>query len=739
MSEMNAIFRSVLAAALVATGAFAAGKPGPSAAASMGPYPEHGYPWENNSLGITDSVPKPWTELEYNGDRVRVWGREFDFGGGMMPRQIINQGKRLFAGPPRLTMVIDGKTLSDGGATKWVTRAGHMAVRRTTAQIARCRVEAVSSLEYDGFLRIDLTIEPLSPSVLTKLQMSFPLRRETASVFSHYLDYDFDRQWVDRHGVVKSFGTTDAPVSMKFYPTVWVGNQNVGMEWACETNAGWRPGDLNAAIRLTPSPDAVTLTVDVVSAKVQLDKPFTLSFALYPTPMKPLRKDWRRIQLVNAWETGDVITAQKYKVYGHIWHGKHFTLAYPGLPIVEPSKAKSAWPEGQPGTPEQQMADGLKRLRNLGIQTVPYTALYAMPARLPGGMWQHFAEAWRALSPRGFSRNKRWAKFLGIKSGEPSFYYICLSPKSIRDFLVWTYADAITRYGTGGLYYDVSQLNCSCRNPAHEHPAGGETGVVYQPLFWQRRLQQRVWVACKAINPDYFITAHSSKTPMVSAGFVDNVLSGEALNVCFRKPGASVAKMGSDPDLYVPDYSRLPDVLYETQYSQRHGFTNMLLPQVRRKWNEGVMRANPDLCRKYTRGLLARLVAYGIPARRSMLDEDLFDTMLKAYERFGGLGGTTFVAPWESSQFLERPTKPIKVSLYYRPGQPKALVCLANLTDAPAKTDLALNRRALESVGVRVSKTAKLIDAIRGDTIAAEGHGWPVALDDQDFRILLLE
>src|SRR4051812_39675208 len=94
-------------------------------------YPGHGYSWENNSLGMEEVVPAPWTPLRHDREAVECWGRRYEFGSGALPVQITSQGRKLFAAPPAIAWRVDGKdaVMDDGGRVSPGLTAAHKSVR----------------------------------------------------------------------------------------------------------------------------------------------------------------------------------------------------------------------------------------------------------------------------------------------------------------------------------------------------------------------------------------------------------------------------------------------------------------------------------------------------------------------------------------------------------------------------------------------------------------------------------
>lgn len=702
------------------------GAPSPS-----GAYATHGYAWENNTIGISDVVPAPWTALAYAGNRISCWGREFDLGAGGMPAQITSQGRPLFARAPSLELAVDGApVLGAGAATPSVTTRGRSRAEYTfTRHDASLDVELRGVLEYDGFLKITLTLTPRGAVTIDKLLVTLPFTRDVGLFSSRYIQYDFDQQVLDRADFSGSIALLDKPVDMRFNPAVWVGNHDVGVEWSCETNAYWAPEDPARVIRIAPEAGGVTMRIGIVGRPLRIDAPVSYAFALYPTPVKPLPADWRGIAVGNAGARPPGVDSRTHRMYGLGMLGR-FPVRYPGLP-GQVAAAQAPLQDRGPRAGES-VEEGRRKLRDWGVRYVPYGALYGMPAVLPESEWKDYGAEWRIMNPRGEVRNRLWARLEGLGERDPSLIYICPWSRSFQDFLVWQYARAMERDGIGGMYLDLSSPNFLCQNPNHPHGRFVAGGGEYYPFFAQRELMKRFYTAFKGKDPDFLIMQHHAKVPVVCSGFSDVVVSGEALNLFF---GFAGGRGRNAPENYDPDYSRLPDLFFEVQYAQTRGFVNMLLPQIV-KGNENAVERDPGRTKRLTQGLLARCAVYDIPVCAMRLDRETYEAYLRAQERFGWLSGAEYIGPRESSKFLTKTGDAIRCALYMK--KDGAFLVVSNLGPGDARGSLSLNTRALAGRGLTLSAGAKVLDAGSGAVLGGAGGTIDVQVPANDMRLLMV-
>jgi hypothetical protein len=667
---------------------------------------------------------------------MSCWGRDYYLADNILPTQIKSQGQDIFASKPTINLNVSGRDIFNSGRFKpeFTARNPNRAEFKIIYSDSGYRVEAAAFLEYDGFFRVDVLVVPQRSIEINQLRLDFPFLKNVGLFYSRFIKYDYEDQRLDREDFLKSFGRLNTPVHMKFNPTVWIGNHDVGLEWICETDAGWSTVDSNRAIQLLPNKNFVLMQINVISNPLIIKKPYRFSFALYPTPVKKLPALWRNISLMHSWSKPDALSSTTHKLYGIGWPGK-FPLKFQGLPIIEADGAGEKNRDERGPTPLEKIRTGRSRMQSLGIRFIPYASLYGMPSIFPRGERKDYYSAWSTMSlpastafgpMKGPRRKKR------LKAD-----YICLFPKSFRDFLVWEHVQALEKYNVDGLYLDLASPNFLCQNSNHPHGAHVKRGGVYYPFFWQRKLMQRLYIAAKSRKKDFLIAQHHAKIPIVCSGFSDLVLSGEALNLFFMKKPRNKKIANLDPSAYIPDYSQIPDDLYEIQYSQRKGFISMLLPEII-KWNKKLMNRNPDLLRKYTQMLLARTVVYDIPIYAGRLDKNYYNKVLQAQQRFGWLGDAEYIGPWESPKYIRSGGKNLKIAFYLKPKDNKILIVMANLTSRPIRENISLNLEVLKVNGINLSGNYRALDTITNFTYTIEKNSISATLASNEFRILVL-
>jgi len=534
---------------------------------------EADYPWLNNSLGISHTVPAPWTPVQLDGDTISVWGRTIRYGGTLMPAQITSQGVELLASPIAVLVSVNERPVVLGEVqTEVVSRRPDQVVVRAVAASPSLECETVTTIEFDGMVKIALVVTPRRAVTIDRLQVTIPIRKEVAEVYGCYLQYDFTQLRTDKKSFINCMQGIGGPIHSPFNPEIWIGNRTVGLTWAAETNCQWDQEHPENAISVLPGEASTDLVLNVVDHRIALVRPKAIEFALFPTPLKPVNPRLRQIRLAafgriaGAFKAG--VSPTTYDYYAIAWAGE-----------VQPVYVSLPW-----SLKNEKHLDFRRRMRELNIKYIPYGALWYTNAVMEAG--RRFYEQWH-VKPVSESTLKRWARYdagetRDLSKGHWDGYRVCAWPRSYADFVVWTYTRAIETEGLDGIYFDHGEVTVSCENPNHNHFQGctGRQRKLYFGVFSARELLKRLWIAAKAIKPDLVIVQHQSRTLKSLNSFIDVAVTGEVMNVVFA--GSTTSRLAREnPLTYNPDYDRIPGVIMSYDYLDSFGFESRILPQIK--------------------------------------------------------------------------------------------------------------------------------------------------------------
>ncbi len=440
--------------------------------------------WKGNKLGLEDKVLPPWTPVKARGGTVSVWGREYDFSRSSdIIQQIRSGGCNLLAGPVRLRT---------GEATHQVLPFDVKVNAAGTRAVITNKPEAwprmAATIEYDGLAWFELSgLPPAPPETLT---LDIPLRPEIA-MYRHRYDRGWDTTKVtgllpEGRGVIDHDG---------FIPFYWIGNNDRGLFWFCESDEMWPNGQSPDAVQVIRGEDGtVTLRLNLLAKGQKLPDHWKLAFGLQATPVKPLPKDWRKWRLQPA----------RAARAGILWPGPTAdSLKYYGYPQA-----------ADPALFKRRVDDGHAR----GIDTVPYLCLSYLSAASPE--WPFFRKYWGMGSEDTGSSD--------VAQYGAGFARVSPVGKDYSDFIVWKTNEFIKQYGVDGLYHDnthpysATTLDAGCG-----YVRDGKVYPTY-PILGYRDLYRRMYAVLKSYPKATFSIAHmSGKVTIPILAYEDAYLDGE--------------------------------------------------------------------------------------------------------------------------------------------------------------------------------------------------------------------
>jgi len=393
-------------------------------------------PWLGTREGLTHKVPSPWTRLTVKKDAVRCWGRSYRFTRSILPTEVVTRGASILAGPIALTGRESGVPLVwQGGKVEFPVREDDRVTLTGTARAAGLALTGTTTVEFDGMVRVDLKLTPDlgKAALLQDLTLEIPLKPEHA----RYL-YHFPGMWgsIANSAALPAEGWTHG-----FKPFVWLGDEDRGFAWFCESDRNWFPHDeesavkgqfdrsilstnvnlvahgAKAALTIRREGGAVVLRCRLIQGEQRITGPLEYTFGFHATPVKDPEKtvwDYRithhgRYGLESApTSIGGCVT---YAAAGRInpeqgtvecWYRPAFENAERGLPQSERKKTANRsiftvrWDEDMRGGSNcgfywnQQVQGPVAWARKEGRVTLNPNAPFDWKA----GQWYHLALTW---------------------------------------------------------------------------------------------------------------------------------------------------------------------------------------------------------------------------------------------------------------------------------------------------------------------------------------------------------
>lgn len=560
--------------------------------------------WKGNTLGLEDRVLPPWTPVRVAGGIVSVWDRDYDFSRCTdLVKQITSGGNPLLAGPVRLRTDDEVHMVLPVDVT--VNAAG---TRATVARGPDAWPRVRTTIEYDGLAWFEMTGMPQGP--LESLTLDIPLRREIA-MYRHRYGADWDTSKVTGR-LPEGQGVIDQDT---FIPYYWLGNNDRGLFWFCESDEMWPNGQSPDAVQVLREGNAVTLRLNILAKGQTLPDHWKLSFGLQATPVKPLPRDWRTWRLQPGHHANTSI----------IW------------PTPAPDSLKYyGYPEA---ANPSLFAERVQKLHEQGVRAVPYLCLSYLSTACPE--WPFFGKLW-AMGPVDRSASD-------VAQYGAGFAQVSPLGKDFADFIVWKIKAFIDQYGVDGLYHD------------NTHPYGSRAldagcgyrrdGKVYPtyPIMGYRDLYRRMYAVLKSYPRETFSMAHmSGKMTIPVLAYVDAILDGEHFRG--RVQGSYLDVMGMDT--------------FRAEYMGRQwGVMPFFLPQ------RSAGRTQVEL----TRGLMALLMLHDSAVWNLHVDTAVANEALAALDDFGYVQAE-FIGYFDNPAPAMTAMKDVYVSAYRQGGRTLLIV-----------------------------------------------------------------
>lgn len=248
--------------------------------------------WLGSTEGVSDELPQPWTPVAVEGTEVKCWGRSYDFGQSALPERITTAGAQVLHAPLKLLVSAGGRQQQWGPAQiEWTERRDSKAQCNIQAAGAEAALQVTATTEFDGMMRLDLVVTPRPGAKIDAVLLEVPISLAHAR-YLHACDGSWGRSVVG--------ALPDEGWKHDFMPFVWLGDEDRGLQWFCESDEGWRPADPEAVLTIERSGQAAVLRVNMVGRPLEAGANFRTTFGLQATPVKPIPSDWRNWHITHG-------------------------------------------------------------------------------------------------------------------------------------------------------------------------------------------------------------------------------------------------------------------------------------------------------------------------------------------------------------------------------------------------------------------------------------------------------
>jgi len=437
--------------------------------------------WFGNTLGLEHTIPKPWTPIVVEGQKLRVIGRELELGANGLPARIETLKQQLFAAPTTIRVATSAGTAELTGQGAKITGAAPDRVAwQATLQGAGVTAALDAWMEFDGLIYCAITLQPAAGTEikLDELTVNFPLNPAIATqLLANGGGQDFRASWIAKYippGDGSVWNSVAQPYPRfsrakgvaNFMPHIWVGGDEAGLYFGGENDRGWTVDGPKPAQEILRQDGAVVFRMNVIREPVTLAAAGRrFHFVLLPTPAKPEPSDWRKQMIVGGVNFGSCDSFGGFNLK------------------TDPADA------------------GANDSFLLEPRSWERAAILAPQCRAKWGRCILYADAaWPGLGPAFHDwRHDMW----------PGVARVAWTPE-FEDYVVWSVNEYLKRGLIDGVYWDDVSVGqtLSLASTAYPEP-GSENGrrVGFTALA-QRRANLRLWRLFEAAGKEPCIWAH---------------------------------------------------------------------------------------------------------------------------------------------------------------------------------------------------------------------------------------
>ena len=650
--------------------------------------------WQSNTLGITDKIPPPWTPMVVTGKSVTCWGRGYDYTASLFPRQVTSAGQAVLSSPIAIVATVAGHEVALQKADKQtLTPAPQQVDVDSAAAIAGLQVRTQSHLEYDGCIKVDLTLSADKPVLLDSLELRIPVKPERA-LYYHWFEASRDPKLTNA-GALPANG-----LKGHFKPLLWLGDDDRGFCWFCESPKGWAIRDKESVLRVERSQTACTMRIRLADRPLLVAGVWKTTFGLMATPVRPRPDGWRDwlvpLNQTNPWGS---------------WAPGFNNLSGtddPGTLMPKDPEAMARWvkqmqEKGEP-VPFLPMREPTK--------VIPYSQIVFWSGKYRDGM---LAPEIKAFGPEWSNQKQDPGprKDPDDKIEPKEYYWVC-PQSSFAQYYIHKFNQLLDQTGVDGIYIDGPWYICS--NPLHGCGYMDDAGV------WQTEF--KIWAYRDLLKRIYCLCYEKRKAPVIHH-HTSCWLAIPCLSFCHMMlDGEQYHDVGQKVEDHFMDI--VPLDKWRAEHTGRQwGPAPFLLPDIPSKYcqtdtatRELLMLTNLHDTALFPGGQNTRTVMRNYQAKRMF-----------------GVADCEFRGYWANSGLVKCDTPECHVSVYTKPDRSRALLVVGNTSKKDAVATVRPNLAGLKLSGSAPDSGA---DLETGARVPLAGGVLTVPVKARDFRLIAL-
>lgn len=685
---------------------------------------------------IMGRILDPWIPVEASQAQdkvqVKVWGRTYEQNKTCLPSSITTQGQELLFAPIRLTGEANGEPIiwEDEGCYL-LNPTEESACINGFAQSQCLIADSSLQIDLDGGARWDVKVMPRGLTVpqvfglepcpikgweLNKLQLEIPLRKEVMKLYCSWRGvWGKDECIVSLKDHVRLETNGSIPeggLASKFQATLWLGDENVGIQFCVESDELWQPADPNHTLEILDKGDHWVLCYHLLDSLPKSWKNpgsnspvLSYSFGVIPTPVKPFNDAYLDLKVVHI----DCFT----KLKGDYWPFLTGPISEDSDELVIDRLCRAGvnmlilhekWNKMQnnwnvPVTTAEEITKLVRLCHSRGIKVIPYFG-YEITSAMP-----NFTEA----------RDEAQIIYREAEAYHTGWYRVpyqraarFCNASSWADKFVQGMMECVDRFHFDGVYLDTTSAPGACLNTKHGCGYTDEHGHVHATytVFATRELFKKIYKEVHArggiVNPH----PAGATVPYITS-FSDMLWDGEHLQTRIRDEGLTAFSLEYMRAEYLGTNYGIP--------------VQFIVYELENVWNFDMA--------------LSLCMIHGIYPRPNSVWHPL-DVMEKVWNITGtfGISKAKFQGYWENEAAVQLSDSNCKASYYVKDqvdGTKRVLLIAANPTpDASECCKITINPQAFG-----LNDVVSAFNAMEKKFTAVENDGVQLPLKPYDYAM----
>lgn len=616
--------------------------------------------WE--SMTYDNRIIPPFTPLQttLSGSTLHtsMWGRSYLWNDSLLPSQITSQQVELLSRP--ITLLLNGKPLALPAPV-----AGQQAPHRTEfgadSNSGGIALAWRGWIEYDGVQWNEVTLTPEQPQDSLTLEITLP------AALLRYLHTSDSYSW----GTKITQAVQNGEQHFRFYPVVWIGNEDKGLCFFAESRHGWTsPG--NATYTLRRNGEHGVLSVHL-ARKMPAATPFQFSFGLLASPVRPFPPDYPlntfSYHFAAPLNRPGARPASKFMI---TQGGGELGAYFGDLPT--PDLTRPAF---------KAHFDSARNIQANGGLAIPYTCDRYLSDEYPEVA--AFRDEWKISPDQTLDYQRDGRKF---------YLWDCCPTTSASLFFMKKTREMIQRFGADGIYFDFGIVPF-CNNT--EHGCHQRIPLLAQREFYRRIILTQLDLG---IREPTIVLHNTDSVQLPAMTFATHLFNGEHI----RQHSSTIMHNGKDildtydVTMFASELSSLPFGLTNSVYQSN----DVLIPLF------GGGKEKPDLYKfRITQAMLTGTLPHNTLPALNRCHFGIFDKVIRIYDAFA-VPEATFLGYWQKPANLLQ-GRDIFISVYrHRDGQ-RALAVVSHIGKERETQNVAFR---LNAEVLNIPAPARVLDCL---------------------------